>query len=321
MDDTILQLHQVSKTYSRKKEGQRQAVRAANQVSFAVRKHHVVALVGESGSGKSTLAKLITGVERADSGDITFDGKSIQDWSHGGLRSFRRHVQMVFQDPYSALNPLSTVEYTVQRPLTNYRKLSGYELQAMVATLMETVHLTPVHEFLKKYPFELSGGQLQRVVIARAVASSPKLIIADEPVSMLDVSIRAEILKLMSDLRDKHGVSFLYITHDLVSARMLADEIVVLYRGTVVEQGNANEVVRSPMHPYTHLLLRSIPNPWASQMQEPVDSQASRPAESATGGCVFRARCPHAMKQCEEAEPALTAVNEERQVACFLHNP
>lgn len=319
MAEVILELDNVSKTYVRKKDGKRQEVKAASNVSFRMHKQHVVALVGESGSGKSTLAKLITGVERANGGDIVFDGKSLKAWSRGGLRDYRRNVQMVFQDPFAALNPLNTVEYTVKRPLANYRKLSGQNLIDMTADLLETVHLTPVDEFMAKYPFELSGGQLQRVVIARAIASSPKLIVADEPVSMLDVSIRADILQLMSDLRDKQGVSFLYITHDLISARMLADEIIVLYRGTVVEQGNANEVVRHPIHPYTQLLLRSIPNPWAGakQMEGPKDRPVSGSASDA--GCVFRSRCPYAMKRCEMEAPTLQDAGGDRVVACFLH--
>ncbi len=251
MNEIILDLQNVSKTYVRKKDGKRQEVKAAYNVSFQLQRHHVVALVGESGSGKSTLAKLITGVETADSGEILLDGQSLKTWTRKGLRQYRRHVQMVFQDPFAALNPLNTIEHTVKRPLVNYEKVSGNDLQARAKALLETVQLTPVQEFLKKYPFELSGGQLQRVVIARAIASNPELIVADEPVSMLDVSIRADVLRLMANLRAQQGVSFLYITHDLVSARMLADEIVVLYRGRVVEQGPANEVVRDPVHPNT----------------------------------------------------------------------
>lgn len=324
--EVILQLDKVSKTYVRKKDGQRQEVRAANQVSLTVKKQHVVALVGESGSGKSTLAKLITGVERADSGDILFSGKSLKSWSRGGLKAYRSHVQMVFQDPFAALNPLSTIDYVVKRPLSNYRQLRGAELQRAAEQLLDTVHLTPVAEFIKKYPFELSGGQLQRVVIARAIASKPELIVADEPVSMLDVSIRADILRLMASLREQQGVSFLYITHDLVSARMLADEIVVLYRGNVVEQGKADEVVKHPIHPYTQLLLRSIPNPWAMN-SEPVHGEeevrvrgSGMDAQNPHAGCVFAHRCPHVMPKCLEAAPQLVEAGDDRQVACYLHS-
>lgn len=319
MDEVILKLESVNKTYIRKKDGKKQEIKAANNVSFSLQKNHVVALVGESGSGKSTLAKLITGVEKSDNGEIIFAGKSLKQWARGGLWNYRSQVQMVFQDPFAALNPLNTVEYTVKRPLVNYRKLSGKKLDEMVRNLLETVHLTPVKEFLAKYPFELSGGQLQRVVIARAIASNPKLIVADEPVSMLDVSIRADILQLMADLRNEEAVSFLYITHDLISARMLADEIIVLYRGTVVEHGDANEVVRNPHHPYTQLLLRSIPNPWAKSEQKTEIPPVPMANGAQHAGCVFRSRCPFAMKRCETHVPSLEKVGKNREVACFLH--
>lgn len=318
MAEAILKLADVQKTYTRKANGQVLKVRAVRHVTFDVPRQHIVALVGESGSGKSTIAKLITGVERADAGAIMFNQKPFAEWRRN-MREYRRHVQMVFQDPYAALNPLNTVRYTISRPLSNYRALKGTALDREIERILETVHLTPVKEFVDKLPFELSGGQLQRVVTARALASNPQLIVADEPVSMLDVSIRAEILHLLDELRTKEGVSFLYITHDLISARMLADEIVVLYRGTVVEEGNAQEVARNPMHPYTQLLLQSIPNPWAPSLEPNVDlSRLDRTSDD--GGCVFRARCPHAMKVCETAVPTLKSGVEGQKVACFLHH-
>jgi peptide/nickel transport system ATP-binding protein len=274
-----------------------------------------VALVGESGSGKSTIAKLITGVERADAGRIVFLGKPYEEWRRN-MRDYRRRVQMVFQDPYAALNPLSSVRYTLSRPLTNYRGLKGEALEQEIGRILTVVHLTPVKEFIDKLPFELSGGQLQRVVTARALGSSPELIVADEPVSMLDVSIRAEILRLIDELRREAGVSFVYITHDLISARMLADEIVVLYRGTVVEQGRGEDVAKNPQHPYTELLLQSIPNPWAEDLEPSVNlSVMDRVTDE--GGCVFRGRCPYAMPICGESVPQLLEVGAEHHAACF----
>ena len=318
MAEAILKLADVQKTYTRKANGQVQKVRAVRRVTFDVPRQHIVALVGESGSGKSTIAKLITGVERADGGSIVFNQKPFIEWRRS-MREYRRHVQMVFQDPYAALNPLNTVRYTISRPLVNYRALKGHLLDQEIEKILETVHLSPVKEFVDKLPFELSGGQLQRVVTARALASNPQLIVADEPVSMLDVSIRAEILHLLDELRTKQGVSLLYITHDLISARMLADEIVVLYRGTVVEEGKAQEVAQNPMHPYTQLLLQSIPNPWAPGVEPSVDlSRLDRTSDD--GGCVFRARCPHAMKVCETAVPTLKSGAAGQKVACFLHH-
>lgn len=316
--DSILRLGEVSKTYSRKTNGREQKIYAARRVSFELQTQHIMALVGESGSGKSTIAKLITGVEHADSGLIEFEGKTLSAWRRGHLAEYRRNVQMVFQDPYAALNPLNTVRYTISRPLVNYRKLHGESLHNEIQRLLEVVHLTPVNEFIDKLPFELSGGQLQRVVTARAVASNPKLIVADEPVSMLDVSIRAEILRLIEELRSKQGVTFLYITHDLISARMLADEIVVLYRGTVVETGNARAVAKNPLHPYTQLLLQSIPNPWATEEQPMALGILDRTSDD--GGCVFRARCPYAMEVCHQGVPELTNAESDHLVACFLHH-
>lgn len=318
MGEAILTVSGVNKTYTRRSQGQTSLIRAVREVSFEVPRQHIVALVGESGSGKSTIAKLITGVERADSGTIIFDNVRFSDWRRN-MREYRRQVQMVFQDPYAALNPLNSVRYTLSRPLANYKQAKGADLTRQIEKILETVHLTPVQEFIDKLPFELSGGQLQRVVTARALASSPKLIVADEPVSMLDVSIRAEILRLLDELRSKQGVSFLYITHDLISARMLADEIVVLYRGTVVEKGTAQDVARNPKHPYTELLLRSIPNPWAPELQLQVDlTQLDRTSDE--GGCVFRARCPLAMKVCATNVPTLQTLDGQHEVACFLHH-
>lgn len=314
MDEPVLVLREVSKTYRGKKNGQGQDVRAARSVSLSVGRQKIVALVGESGSGKSTLARIITGVESLDSGSITFQGKPYTEWKHH-LKDYRRHVQMVFQDPYAALNPLNSIRYMISRPLINYRRLKGEALTSEIRRILETVHLTPVTEFIDKLPFELSGGQLQRVVTARALASEPQLIVADEPVSMLDVSIRADILRLLDELRRQEGVSILYITHDLISARMLADDIVVLYRGTVVERGPADEVARAPRHPYTELLLQSIPNPWAPQL-EPVADMGRIDQTSDEGGCVYRARCPYAMARCDTEVPAMVTAGN-RAAACF----
>ncbi|MCY0876949.1 MAG: ABC transporter ATP-binding protein [Firmicutes bacterium] len=320
MADVILSLSQVNKTYVTRKNGRNRNVWAVRNVSFDLKRQHIVALVGESGSGKSTIAKLITGVERSDakSGSILFEQKPLAEWRRH-MREYRRHVQMVFQDPYAALNPLNPVNYAVGRPLTNYKKLRGQAREQEIEQILQQVHLTPVREFANKLPFELSGGQLQRVVIARALASSPKLIVADEPVSMLDVSIRAEVIGLIDELRTQAGVSFLYITHDLISARLLADEIVVLYRGTVVESGDAKTVVREALHPYTQLLLQAIPNPWAPEQDENFDMSLLERTGDDTG-CVFRSRCPHAMEACAKTAPTLQPHGEKQQVACLLYS-
>ena len=234
---------------------------AVDDVSFTLEPGESMALVGASGSGKSTIAKLITGVEAPTSGTIRFGDITVDKLNRKRLRALHSQVQMVFQDPYAALNPLHTVEYILTRPVKNMSGLSGPAVRARVLELLDTVGLTPVEQFAAKLPHQLSGGQRQRVVIARALACNPQVIIADEPVSMLDVSLRAGVLALLEDLRVKWGVSMLYITHDLLSARMVTDRILVLNRGSVVESGETAAVLQHPQDEYTIKLLNAIPRP------------------------------------------------------------
>ncbi|TVT33465.1 ABC transporter ATP-binding protein [Amycolatopsis rhizosphaerae] len=253
-------LEHVSKVYPAPRRGG-QPVTAVDDVSFTLEPGRSLALVGQSGSGKSTLAKLITGVERPTGGSIRFGGMAVDRLRRRQLKRLHTDVQMVFQDPYSALNPLHTVEYTLMRPVVNYTGLKGAPARRRVLELLETVGLTPVEQFAAKLPHQLSGGQRQRVVIARALASDPKVLVADEPVSMLDVSLRAGVLALLEDLRVRLGVSLLYITHDLLSARVVTDRILVLHQGRVVESGATEQVLRFPSHDYTIRLLDSVPQP------------------------------------------------------------
>ena len=247
-------------------------------VSFVLRKGEVTALVGQSGSGKSTLARMITGVESPTSGRIVFHGKEgeqeVAKFRGRALRRYRQHVQMVFQDPYSSLNPSKTLGYTLARPLANHQGLRGKAAQARVDELLETVALTPPSRYRNRFAYELSGGQRQRVVIARALAAQPELIVADEPISSLDVSIRAEILELLNNLVHDSDVGILYITHDLLSARMLSDEVIVLNEGVVVETGPSLRVIREPEDDYTRRLIEAIPNPF---------QDAPRPGDSMAG--------------------------------------
>jgi peptide/nickel transport system ATP-binding protein len=236
-------------------------VTAVSDVSFQLEPGESLALVGASGSGKSTLAKLITGVEKPSEGSIRFGDLDVSGLRRRALRDLHKDVQMVFQDPYAALNPLHTVEYTLMRPVVNYTGLRGADARRRVLELLDTVGLSPVEQFAAKLPHQLSGGQRQRVVIARALASDPQVLIADEPVSMLDVSLRAGVLALLEDLREQWGVSMLYITHDLLSARLVTENILVLNRGRVVERGETSEVLRHPTDPYTISLLDAVPNP------------------------------------------------------------
>jgi peptide/nickel transport system ATP-binding protein len=253
----------VSKLYPRPSRAD-QPVLAVDNVSFVLEPGASMALVGASGSGKSTIAKMITGIEHPTSGTITFGDLQIDTVKRRGLKRLHREVQMVFQDPYAALNPLHTVEYTLTRPVVNYSGLRGRDARRRVLELLETVGLTPVEQFAARLPHQLSGGQRQRVVIARALASDPQVIIADEPVSMLDVSLRAGLLALLENLRETWGVSMLYITHDLLSARLVTDQIMVLNKGQVVESGNTASVLQNPQHDYTVRLLDAIPNPGRS---------------------------------------------------------
>ncbi|HUY47616.1 MAG TPA: ATP-binding cassette domain-containing protein [Streptosporangiaceae bacterium] len=258
-----LTLSRVSKVYRARGEGRR-TVTAVDDVSFTIEPGAAIGLVGASGSGKSTLASMITGSERPTAGTITFGDVSIGRLRAGGLRRIHRQVQMVFQDPYGALNPLHTAEYTVMRPCQNFLAMSASQARDRARELLEIVGLTPASQFAVKLPHQLSGGQRQRVLIARALACDPGLIVADEPVSMLDVSLRAGVLTLLSELRRDRGLSLLYITHDLLSARVITDQILVLNHGRVVEEGPTRQVLQHPQHDYTMQLLDAVANPFAA---------------------------------------------------------
>lgn len=269
--EVFLEVEGVTKVF-RSRQGFRQVeTLAVDDVFFSLRRRMVTALVGQSGSGKSTLARLVTGVETPTSGSITFHAKEgpidVGGLGGKGLRAYRSLVQMVFQDPYSSLNPHKSLDYILSRPLENHRGMGRGELVAAIDELLERVALTPARRYRNPHAFELSGGQRQRVVIARALAANPELIIADEPISSLDVSIRAEVLELMQKLVEDSDVGILYITHDLLSARMLADEVMVPNQDRVVEHGPAIDVIREPEDEYTRLLLDSIPNPLRGHLQ------------------------------------------------------
>jgi peptide/nickel transport system ATP-binding protein len=259
IDELTVTLENVNKVYPARKRGE-QPVSAVNNVSFSLHPGESLALVGASGSGKSTIAKMIAGVEQPTSGTITLGSKRIDRMKRRkDLRDLHSDIQMIFQDPYAALNPLHNVEYILTRPILNYTDLRGSAARKRMLELLETVGLTPVEQYAAKLPHQLSGGQRQRVVIARALASNPKVLVADEPVSMLDMTLRAGVLALLDDLRVRLNVSMLYITHDLLSARLITDNIMVLNQGTVVERGRTAQVLQHPHDNYTIRLLDSIP--------------------------------------------------------------
>jgi peptide/nickel transport system ATP-binding protein len=253
-----LRVSGVTKVYRRRGNP---AVTAVDDVSFALEPGAAVGLVGASGSGKSTIAKLVTALEKPSNGGITFGDTRVDKLRGRALREFHGAVQMVFQDPYGALNPLHTVEYTISRPCHNYLGLSDRQARERVHELLDTVGLTPTEQYAAKLPHQLSGGQRQRVVIARALACDPQLVIADEPVSMLDVSLRSGVLRLLEKLRRDRGLSLLYITHDLLSARVVTDRILVLNHGRIVESGETKHVLQNPQHEYTVALLDAVATP------------------------------------------------------------
>jgi peptide/nickel transport system ATP-binding protein len=303
------------------KLGRGAVLHAVANVSFGLYQGAVVALVGESGSGKSTVAKLLAGQERRTHGTITLDGKPID--IHGGraFRRYKREVQYVFQDPFSSLNPVHTVEYTLGRPVRLHQP-EVKDVKKAVTALLEQVSLTPANQFIGKYPYELSGGQRQRVSFARALAARPNVLLADEPVSMLDVSIRLEMLALLNDLRTRLNLALLYITHDIASARYFADEVLVMYGGKLVERGPAEDITQVPAHPYTQLLIASAPDPdnLGSELKSVnVGTGAGRAGNigPAATGCPFSNRCPLVVDKCKRDNPALQLLTPNRAAACW----
>ncbi len=256
-----LRFDSVSKIY--KKTRRSAATAAVDDVSFTLPPGKALGLVGGSGSGKSTIAKLILGSEIPTSGSVHFGDLQVDALRRSARRGYHSKVQMVFQDPYGALNPVHTIEYALSRPLANFLGMTAAQARDRVYELLETVGLSPARQFAEKMPHQLSGGQRQRVVIARALACEPELIVADEPVSMLDVSMRADVLRLLAKLRAERGLSLLYITHDLLSARVVTDHLIVLHNGRIVETGETATVLQHPVDPYTIALLDAIPNPFA----------------------------------------------------------
>jgi len=303
--------------------GRRSTLHAVRAVSLGLYCGAVVALVGESGSGKSTVARMLAGQERPTSGTIRLAGQAVDVSTRRAFRAYKSRVQMVFQDPFSSLNPVHTVRYHLDRPVRLHQgRTSRAEVDTEITALLTQVRLTPPDKFVGKYPHELSGGQRQRVAFARALAARPDVLLADEPVSMLDVSIRLEMLSLLDDLRQRLNLALLYITHDIASARYFADEVLVMYAGQIVERGPAEQVTQHPAHPYTQLLVASAPDPdrfgatlraGGARTEAPEQSAA---VTSATG-CPFSIRCPLADDHCRAEDPILQRVSESRAAACW----
>ena len=301
--------------------GRGQVLHAVQDVSFGLYSGAVVALVGESGSGKSTVARLLAGQERLTSGSIRLGGTPVDLSTRRAFRRHKSEVQLVFQDPFASLNPVHTVGYHLERPVRLHQgRKPRVQVRQEVTALMEQVRLTPAGHFLAKYPHELSGGQRQRVSFARALAARPSVLLADEPVSMLDVSIRLEMLSLLNDLRRRFRLALLYITHDIASARYFADEVLVMYAGQIVERGPAEELTQHPAHPYTQLLVASAPDPDnLGSVLRGAKRGARLPASAgpARSGCPFSFKCPLADDRCRSDAPALRRVSPVRAAACW----
>jgi peptide/nickel transport system ATP-binding protein len=299
----------------------RNTLHAVDDADFAIWPGEIVALVGESGSGKSTVARLLTGVHRPTAGEIRYQGRPLREIrGRRDMLRYRADVPMVFQDPFNSLNPAHRVSHGIVRGLKLHRReLSAAQRWHEAVRVVEAVGLRPGGDILQRYPHELSGGQRQRIGFAQALAYRPKLIVADEPVSMLDVSIRIGLLNVMADLREQDGVAFLYITHDIASARYVADRIVVMYAGHVVETGPIEDVLAAPAHPYTRLLLSAVPDPRTPLTVDATSDRGEPPrVVDPTPGCRFRARCPLAIDACAHVTPPLTDLASGRAAACHV---
>ncbi|HSB65746.1 MAG TPA: ABC transporter ATP-binding protein [Anaerolineales bacterium] len=295
-------------------------VHAINDISFEISRGQVVSLVGESGSGKSTTARLIIRLIQPTSGKIFLDGVNVlESEPRKASLAFRRKVQMIFQDPFGSLSPNHSIGYQLSRPIIIHKRAQGKAVKEKVYELLATAGLNPPREMAEKYPFELSGGQRQRVSVARALAVEPELILADEPISMLDVSIRMGVLNLMENLKEAKNIAFLYITHDLASARYIGDRTMVMYTGHIVESGESIDLMENPQHPYSQLLLSAVPNPHAGLTTRHVQARGEVPSLiNPPPGCPFAPRCIHVMEVCRQEMPGASTVSSSHWVRCHL---
>ena len=314
----ILRIENAQKHF-RKKELFRkeiQTVRAVDGVTLSIKKGEVFVLVGESGSGKSTIAKLILKSIELDGGKIIFEGEEIKD-DKQSLKKIKMNCQMIHQDPYDSINPRMKVGEIISEPLEIHKVSDKEGRKNRVLEVLREVKLEPASEVYQKFPHMLSGGQRQRVVLARALAIKPKIILADEPVSMLDVSIRAEMLEIMRELNKKYNITFFYITHDITTAKYFGNTIGILYLGKIVEIGPINEVLLRPRHPYTQALVDAISEPDPENIHKEKEIRILESTQHSEQGCSFQPRCPYAIDKCS-IEPNLKNVDEDHSVSCYV---
>ncbi|MFL5734805.1 MAG: ABC transporter ATP-binding protein [Chloroflexia bacterium] len=319
-DEVVLEVRNLTKRFPVGNPLRPRFVHALTNASFTISRREVVALVGESGSGKSTTARLIVRLMPPTSGQILLHGRDVlKEEPRRASLGYRKSVQMIFQDPFGSLNPVHTIGHAVGRPIVVTKKIK--EPAGQVHELLEAVGLTPPADVAGRYPYQLSGGQRQRIAIARALGVDPEIILADEPVSMLDVSIRMGILNLMQRLKEERGIGFLYITHDLASARYIADRTIVMYAGWQVEGAESKELMEQPAHPYTRLLLSAVPNPQAGLVTNDEEVRGEIPSLiDPPPRCPFLPRCPYAMDICHKEIASPRTIAPGHWVRCHLYN-
>jgi peptide/nickel transport system ATP-binding protein len=320
MTETVLKVTDLVRHYPLPKESlfaKPRYVYALNGVSFEIKAGKSFGIVGESGCGKSTLARNVMALEPTDSGSVVIQGEEVVGKSFSELRPHRQHFQMVFQDPYGSLDPHHTVGRIVAEPLAALGKIDNTERHERVSEVLTSVGLKPTD--MDKYPHEFSGGQRQRIAIARALITRPSLIVADEPVSALDVSVQAQVLNLLKDLQDSFGVTYMFISHDLAVVEYLCDEVAVMYLGSIVEKGRTEDLFNSPAHPYTKVLLDAVPKPASGRKRNRIRLKGSVTGQTERRmGCSFQDRCPMAEDRCQRETPVLKEVGADHIAACHF---
>jgi len=317
----LLELRKVTKVFGGGYFATRPPLTALDNVSLSIPEDRpsITAIAGESGSGKTTLARIMLGVAGPTSGHVFYRGKDVSRMTGSERRRFRREVQPIFQDPFESYNPFYKVDHVLTTPARNFK--IGRNRREILARVEEALHAVGLQpgETLGRFPHQLSGGQRQRVMVARALLLRPRIILADEPVSMVDASLRATILDSVYKLNREHGISILYITHDLTTAYQISDNIVVLYRGSVAEAGSVEHVIKQPKHPYTQLLIQSIPRPNPEHLWGEIPGRGDSQHNGAEAGCKFADRCPHVMTICRDQIPGLHKIEEHRVASCFMY--